>query len=254
MPSLEPYKIPMQPIPERMEAALAVGVVSGQFPAAAEASQLFDRWDEFADRTLRSPDGRLLVTCSTDMPGVTPDMIDWWFAWHLTESERYQLWHPLAHLKAVVEEDRSGLADNRAIYRGNISYVDEYIGKELKHLAIAFFEPSEIGLAELEHAGATAICARTTDRQLRAEGGRLVHLVSPTETGCEMRSAFWLGEAKLKIPLLGALLTPLANTGPMRRLIVKDHLATDLQRHCAEEMNHLARFLPQLYNEANKDR
>jgi hypothetical protein len=40
------------------------------------------------------------------------------------------------------------------------------------------------------------------------------------------------------------------NTPFLRRQLVPDSLGLALLRHCSEEMNHLARFLPQLYREA----
>jgi rhamnogalacturonyl hydrolase YesR len=73
-------------------------------------------------------------------------MIDWWFVCHQPRTERYQLWHPKAHIKSVVKEDRSAMAGQRAAYVGNESYVDEYIGQTLQKLIIAFREPSSMGL------------------------------------------------------------------------------------------------------------
>ena len=34
------------------------------------------------------------------MPGVTPQMWEWWFGWHGSDSRRYKLWHPRAHVSA----------------------------------------------------------------------------------------------------------------------------------------------------------
>ncbi|ARL05075.1 hypothetical protein BOC41_22740 [Burkholderia pseudomallei] len=63
-----------------------------------------------------------------------------------------------------------------------------------------------------------------------------------------MRSGFWLGDIRHDIPMLDKLLTRPLNTALMRRMIVQDQLAIDLLIHCGEEMAHLARFLPRLYN------
>ncbi len=239
----------MLPIPARIESALRQGVVRGAFPEITCASQVFAEWGQYSDRVIRAETGHIMVACTTDLPGVTPQMIDWWFGWHLLESERYRLWHPLAHVRARVKEDRSKLGSNRRRYIGNVSYVDEYIGKKLMHLAIAFFDPEEIGLSHVYEASATAICARTSDRVLNVDAGHLVHLVSPTSTGSEMKSVFWLGDLNPKWPLVGALIKPVLNTETIRKFFVTNSMATDLLRHCAEEMNHLPRFLPALYQE-----
>ena len=48
----------------------------------------------------RNSKGAALVTCITEMPQVTPKMIDWWFGWHMPETERYKLWHPRDHISS----------------------------------------------------------------------------------------------------------------------------------------------------------
>jgi hypothetical protein len=176
-------------------------------------------------------------------------MIDWWFGWHMTATARYQLWHPLAHTWTQPKENREHLSNDRARYIGNVSYVNEYIGTSHKCFAIAFYSAEQFGFNNLDVMGATAICARTSDRMLRSEGGALVHLILPTATGCEMRSGFWLGDINPQWPVIGTLFKPMLNLPRIRRIAVTDRMALDLLRHCAEEMNHLARFLPTLYED-----
>ncbi len=249
MVNLQKFKLPMKAIPPHMVQAVQRGVQAGGFPGSDQAATLFANWSQFSDKAIRSNNGCVLVTCTTTLPQVTPAMIDWWFGWHLPVAERYQLWHPLAHQNAKVKNNRQHLTNDRERYIGNVSYVDEYIGKRLMRLSIAFFSPAEIGLQHIYAEGATAICARTTDRKMGGEGGTLIHLVRPTDNGSEMLSAFWLGEIKLKWPLVGSLLKPILNTNNIRRLIVSNQMAVDLLQHCSEEMNHLPRFLPALYAE-----
>jgi hypothetical protein len=209
---------------------------------------LTDLRDQLRDGVRRSRDGRAQVVCTTELPSVTPEMIDWWFGWHLPESARYQLWHPKAHLKAVVQEDRSHLSDDRARYVGNVSHVDEYIGNTIHRLSIAFHAPESFGL-RLAPGDGTAICARTTDRVRKSEGGCLVHLISPTAGGSVMRSVFWLGQVRSALPLVGPVIDRIANTAPVRRAVIPDRFLLDLFEHCSEEMNHLAKVLPGLYRE-----
>ena len=64
-----------------------------------------------------------------------------------------------------------------------------------------------------------------------------------------MRSGFWLGEIVHDFALVDRLLRGVLNSRPMRRLLLSDRMALDLLLHCAEEMNHLARVLPQLHAE-----
>ena len=250
MRDLTPYQLPLKPMPDAARRAHARGVVREAFPSIEDAPAfLLERRDEFADGVRRAADGTALVLCTTALPGVTPAMIDWWFGWHLPDSERYKLWHPEAHLRCRVKEDRSALADDRARYVGNVSYVDEYIGTSLERLAIAFHDPADFGFHDLDARGATAICARTSDRVLVSEGGALVHLVLPTEEGAVMHSAFWLGRIRNRLPVVGGVVSRVVNRRALRERVISDRFLLALFQHCAEEMNHLGKFLPRAYED-----
>jgi hypothetical protein len=254
--SLREFQWEMKPIPERVRKAHARGVqpLAEDF-SLAQAPRLLEPVElPVEDGVLRNPNGMLLVSARTEMPGVTAAMIDWWFGWHLTSSTRYRLWHPKAHLRATVKEDRSRLPGDRERYVGNVSYVDEYIGPRLTRLAIEFADPARYGLTpeRLAQANAgTAICARTVFRRTRLAVGHLIHLIRHVEGGCEMRSRFWIGDVEARLPLIGAPLSRLANLPPLRRRTAADALGLDLLIHCSEEMNHLARFLPALYRKVH---
>ena len=48
-----------------------------------------------------APNGTGFVANSTFMPGVTPEMFDWWFGWHCVGPDlRYQIWDRDDHLQA----------------------------------------------------------------------------------------------------------------------------------------------------------
>lgn len=46
----------------------------------------------------RLSDGNWLVSMICPMPGITAEMIEWWFWWHCQEDLRYQVWFPGEHL------------------------------------------------------------------------------------------------------------------------------------------------------------
>jgi hypothetical protein len=233
-----------------VEDALGRGTRRGAVPAPSEAVAFLGSQHELDHAVTRAEDGRLLVTTTTELPGVTPGMIDWWFGWHLPHSERYRLWHPTAHVRAVVKEDRSALVGSRECYVNNTSFVDEYIGSVLMKLAISFLPPSGFGFSDKLDGAETVICARTADRSKHADAGFLVHRVVATPGGARMQSVFWLGEIMPKVPVIGPLVAAVLNTPFARRRLVPDSLGLALLRHCSEEMNHLAKFLPRLYSEA----
>ena len=249
--NLTPCQLELKPAVDRIQALLNTAAIRHDYPHPDQAANVLDTPAPPAEGVWRAADGRALIVCKTDMPDVTPAMIDWWFGWHLPSSARYRLWHPKAHISARVKEDRSHLKDDRARYLNNESYVDEYIGKQLKKLAIKFVPPAQFGLHNLDQRGATAICAVTADRLLHSDGGHLVHLILPTPNGCQMRSGFWLGEINSGIPLLKGVVNRIGNTRTLRNLIVSDRMCLDLLQHCSEEMAHLASFLPALYARQN---
>lgn len=253
---LSAFRLEMQPIPERVEKAIKVGVRSDLSFPLDRAGRILELGDiPIEDGVIRNPDGALTVCCRTDMPGVTAHMVDWWFCWHTPYFERYKLWHPKAHIRAFVREDRTRLAGRKAGYIGLASNVDEYIGKNLAKLTIRFVEPLVVGLEAELFPGTrigTATCARVGMRDNPIESGWLVHLIRETPEGVEMISRFRLGNVRLRIPILGRLLHKRIDSVSARLKEVPDQLGIDLLRHCAEEMNHLARFLPALYRAATQ--
>lgn len=247
---LSPFHRPMKPIPARVEAAIARGVVQGpDLPFAKAAKLLEPGVDGIADAVIRNSDGMLVVCCLTDMPGNTPEMWDWWFGWHNVSAERYKLWHPEDHVWSGASEDRRTRPDIRDRYIGVDSYVDERIASpEVLKLTISFRRPAAFGLDEthVDQLG-TAICARVGLRGSPLNTGRLVHLIRRTSNGSEMISRFWLGDIEAQIPVIGPLLTPLLNTRGRRLKLLPDEAGLRLLRHCAMEMNHLAAILPELH-------
>jgi len=248
------FRWEMDPLPDHVTQVLAAGEAR---PADALPRAEVERLLEPGHLPLETghttlPDGSVFVSTLTRFPGSTPEMIDWWFGWHGEETERYKLWHPQAHLFTqwrFPRTDAPGLTD-RQKYLGNTSWVDEYVGPEIQRLAIRFVEPGEIGLDEsrFEAAGVgTAVCARVGFSDRPVDAGYLVHLMRETPDGCEMRSRFWLGEAHLRFLPESNPIDRLLQTGVARRALLPRRLGRYLLIHCAEEMNHLASFLPELH-------
>lgn len=195
-------------------------------------------------------DGSVRVAVRTPMPGVSPEMWDWWFGWHGSDPRRYKLWHPRAHLYAGWGDGDDRGRRGRDRYVGRTSFVDEYIGSMLARATIRFVPPSEVGLDEAALADPTrqtAICARIGSSDRPVDIGWLIHQVRATPDGAEMRSRFWLGgrhtRARSTNPVVGRVLPKVANrvAGP------NASGAVDLLVHCAQEMRHLAGFLPDLH-------
>lgn len=228
----------MAPLPGHVVEALEHG------PQAAPVLPGFEDRAELLDAGYQQTEngygmwalGGVQVSVRTDMPGVTPLMWDWWFGWHGTDSRRYKLWHPRAHMSA---RWRDGLGDGH--YVGRTSMVREYLGSALTRAAIRFVEPAALGLTVTP--GEVAVCARLGSGDLPVDVGWLIHHVRPTPDGSEMRSRFWLGGSLIAVRHGNRLANSVVRPIAVRQLPDP----RDLLVHCAQEMNHLARFLPDLY-------
>ncbi|WP_237159284.1 DAPG hydrolase family protein [Mycolicibacterium rhodesiae] len=184
--------------------------------------------------------GGFHVAIRTDMPGVTPAMWDWWFGWHGSESSRYKLWHPRAHASA-----HWGDSGPDGAYVGRTSIIEEYLGSAYAKAAIAFLEPSALGLDESRLGTDVAVCARLGSSEVPVDIGWFIHHVRAVPGGAEMRSRFWMGGPYIGVRrgnrLADSVIRPIAaHQLPEPR---------DLLVHCAQEMNHLASFLPKIYAE-----
>ncbi|MBY0423343.1 MAG: hypothetical protein K2Q06_13635, partial [Parvularculaceae bacterium] len=181
----------MAPLGEAARAALAQGPVAEDLlpPASAAQSIFFGDAAPIENGFALPDDGSLRVACLTPMPGVAPEMVDWWFGWHSDSPERYKLWHPRAHVHAVWGATPRPGSEGRARYLGATSIVDEYIGSDFIRGAISFAPPAEFGLrdARLDNSEMTIICARTAPADLPLKAGALAHQVRRTAAGSEMR-------------------------------------------------------------------
>jgi hypothetical protein len=236
---------PLQP---QVAEALLVGPQAHElFPPVEEAATLIESgyWPVETGYA-RPADGSTRVFCLTHMPRVTPEMWDWWFGWHGCEAQRYKLWHPKAHVEAKWADGRRDES-----YVGRTSLITEYLGPRLAKGAIGFVPPGQMGFDEdrLAAQGEVVICARIGIPGTALKGGWLLHQVRPVEGGSEMRSRMWMGgentalgdhpgavgraAAKALRPIAGKLLPS----------------PSDLLVHNAQEMAHLAGFLPQLFED-----
>jgi hypothetical protein len=118
------------------------------------------------------------------------------------------------------------------------------------HLSIAFCDPSEyLDSSRFSASGTeTVISARTISRAERMAAGHVLHQIRRTADGVEMRSRFWLADfSPLAAPLVAPALRAVLNTRRVRQAIIPNAVGRNLVQHCAEEMTHLAEFLPELF-------
>lgn len=190
------------------------------------------------------PDGTGFVAVLTKMPGVTGEMLDWWFVWHGLESLRYKIWNPDEHFDVRVAEGLDRRLNTklslRERYWGTTDFVCQDHGFGPERLYISFMSPEDFGydmdLFRPPNA-VTAICANMGLREPKVPTGCNTHLAREIPGGIELRSRFWLGwNIHNKQPVRVAERVPLDR-------------ARKLAYHCAKEYANLAAILPKVYEE-----
>ncbi len=192
-------------------------------------------------------DGTAQVAARTPMPGVSPEMVDWWFDWHPREAIRYRIWHPLAHfdnsLQAPVEPGAKP-------HWGAVHHPVEDVGVGIVHARIAFQDPSRLGVSaaalDRPHVG-TVLAAHVGDDRRRVRHSVMFHVFLREDDGLLLRSRFWLGAAIRPYGPAGPLLEGLLNRPAVRRRMLPAAAPQALARHCVEEYANLAALLPELY-------
>lgn len=240
-----PELAPLQP---QVAEALLIGPQAHELfaPASAAADMAEPGYGLVETGYTCPPDGAIRVFCLTHMPGVTPRMWDWWFGWHGCEAQRYKLWHPKAHIDARWADGR-----NDENYIGRTSLITEYLGPNVLKGAIGFVPPAVMGFNQdrLAAQGEVVICARVGVPGTALKGGWLLHQLRPVAGGSEMRSRMWMGGENTALgDNPGAIRRGLARAiRPVASKLLP--APADLLVHNAQEMSHLAGFLPQLFDE-----
>jgi hypothetical protein len=199
----------------------------------------------------RHEDATQYVAVRTEMPGVSGEMVDWWFDWHPRDPERYRLWHPLAHRDNRLEPAPAGRAK---AHWGAVHHPVEDVGTGVAHARISFCAPGELGFGG-DHlddpAVATIVCGHAGDDRARMRHSPMAHVFLREGDGVVLRSRFWLGAAirpYAPAPLAAAGAWAFNRPVLRRRALPRD-LAPALARHCAEEYANLGALLPGLYAE-----
>jgi phloretin hydrolase len=194
------------------------------------------------------PDGSGFAATLVKMPGVTLEMLDWWFNWHPLEGLRYAMWCPVAHTDISAKNparhlDSSGVPLKERNYGTTHYPVEGFNQASSQKVAIEFFSPQDYGLDMdmfKEPNISRAYCANVILNLMHIRFNTFFHAVREVDGGVEYRSRYWVGY------------TMKAN-GPVRSKIPPVFKMIDLARnnclHSLTEYNNLASFLPQLYEE-----
>lgn len=191
------------------------------------------------------PDGTAFIAMLTKMPGVTMEMIDWWFVWHGLEDLRYAIWCHDDHLGIHVkpEDLERRLDTSLSLKERNWNTTDvvyEDIGTGPMTLDISFMSPESYGydMARFKVPNTLgAVSANLSISETKTPMVAFTHFVRAIEDGVEYRSRFWLGwQIEDKKPRIVDNKIPL-------------ELVEGLAHHCPKEYANLAAILPSVYAE-----
>ncbi|MCR9141550.1 MAG: hypothetical protein NXI24_04800 [bacterium] len=197
---------------------------------------------KFRTGSERFLDGTYQVSVKTSLPGVTADMVRFWFAAYLQTTEHYKRWYPGAHFWMDWEAKRPG----RIV--GASHLVHENIGPDLMKLRIHFVDPARFFQTDPNNEETFVVCAIVGELELPVDTGRMCHIVRNVPGGAVMHSRFWLGQVAGRGETSGVFrLAALANLPAIRFMALRRSLATDLEEHCKTEMSILGGFLPEIY-------
>ena len=248
--NLSDYEIPLGKLPDSKEIILGKKTIDFEFNDFRLSGNGSNQ--ELEDGVYKNKKNSYFIKCTTQMKNVNPSMIDWWFAWFMPHTERYKLWHPKDHISSHIYQDNSHKISDKEKYIGIDSYVEEYIGSKLHSLCITFLQPSSYGFNELNE-DSTTICAGVRDMNSGIFVANLLHHVIKNEQGSTMYSYFWMGmEPNHANPIKNYLIRFFTKFKFFKSLLLNDKVAKELMTHCYEEMNHLSKFLPELYKDSKK--
>lgn len=216
----------------------------------AERNRLFEPgYSEAETGYSIMPDGTAYVANLTKMPGVTAEMIDWWFSWYSLDSLRYLIWDKQDHLHAEcltrVRATDPDMTDRERLWDTSQDLLDAGdMGPN--NIIVHFKHPGNLGFAA-EKIGTEACTTMITalgfgkgQPPLAPIPTVTVHQVRETEDGVEVRSRYWMGWTykngrDVKVLPDGLVVPPM---GP---------IAVGMQN--IREMTNLAALLPRIYPE-----
>lgn len=190
------------------------------------------------------PNGCAMLANLTPMPGVTPEMFDFWFAWHGLASMRYSIWNPEDHYYVQTLNVEQALDKSLSLkerYWNTTHDIREDCGMGVEHIMINFRKPGDIGFDEEKIAamGGTVVCSGNEKSPVI-----MCHVLRPVPGGCELRSRFFMGynvvDGKPHKMLPDGVNMPLE---PVQALL----------KHNIKEFTNLAAILPEVFAEFGPD-
>lgn len=188
-------------------------------------------------------DGTAAICASLHMPGVSPEMLDWWFPWHSVGSDlRYKIWDPEDHYFATAHPAGKVLDPSVPLSQKTwdvTHYIMEDVGFGPQFVRINFVRPGDAGIDE--KLVGTEKCAGLVCGIGLNSGTTMIHKWYPEKDGVIFKSRFWIGWGYLKDKLMGKCLPDGVSIPP--------EFCRKMFHHAHKEYTNLMSILPELYLE-----
>ncbi len=225
-PLMKYFERDIKPVPEELAKVILGGTFNNEDALLFEdRNRLFEPGylpGEFG--VFQLPSGGISVANKTFMPGVTPEMFDWWFAWHGVDPMRYAIWDKDDHYYCQTRNLEIALNDKLSMkerYWNTTHDVKETLMEctPMAELVLNFLNPADYGFdpEKLAAFDGTIVCTPG-----------MVHFLRPVEGGSELRTRFWFEDPNAPFDLM---------------------FGRALLYHNVKEYTHLAEILPELYAE-----
>lgn len=199
------------------------------------------------------PSGMGYVAVNNVFPGVTLEMMKWWFVWHAAGGGiRYKIWCPTHHETiAVADQDWRKIHDPNIPLEEKYKDVDHFVredtGGGMEDILISFKRPETMGFdmekfkksPTLEVFGGFGI-SESVEHYGRKSPAVMMHTAREIDGGIEFRTRFYMGarilDGKPRCALPPGVKVPIE--APM-----------GLAYHNVVEYSNLAQILPDIYGE-----
>ena len=191
-----------------------------------------------------APNGTGFVANSTFMPGVTPEMFDWWFGWHSVGPDlRYKIWDRDDHYYARAMDPDYVLDPNVPNSQktwGVTHDISEDIGLGVDPLKLSFKKPSDLGY-DMSKIGTPSCATMVCAVGVSGSPAVMTHKAVAAEGGIWFKSHFWMGYGQNE---RGELIKLVPDGAAIPELVPRA-----LFGHNIKEFGNLAAILPELYAE-----
>jgi len=174
------------------------------------------------------------------MPGVTPEMFDWWFVFKGLDPLHYKIWDKQNHYFTSTDSpersrDKSIPLRERIWNNTHFNQESFYEGGPVEDLTLTFRNPANVGFdaEKLYGSGGTIVCSGDEKQVIITS-----HYMQPVAGGCQLHTHFWWGWHVVDRKLVKAI--PDGTAFPI-------DVPKRLLEHNIREMSHLRTILPSVF-------